>query len=66
MCLLPQSSIAVAALITVTVPSGQLIHSLFRCSDEYVPVGQVKHLAKPVEEYNPGPHSSGTVKKVRS
>ena len=29
-------------------------------------MGQVKHLAMPVEEYNPGPHSSGMVKKVRS
>jgi len=26
----------------------------------------VKHLAMPVEEYNPGPHSSGMIKKVHN
>lgn len=66
MYLLPQSSTPLAPLITVRVPCGQLRHFLFRCSDEKVPVGQVKHLAMPVEEYDPGPHSSEMINTIRS
>ena len=28
-------------------------------------MGQLKHLAMPVEEYDPGPHSSEMVKTIR-
>lgn len=58
--LLPHSSRPPAAGSMVVVPAGQLVQSVFIRPEAYVPLGQGKHLASPLDEKYPGLHFSVT------